>query len=260
MSGEDIMSDWFTITEIDSDTFAISENKHPSQMKSYLLCGKERALLIDTGLGVCNIAKKVSDITDLPVTAVATHVHWDHIGGHGSFSDIAVHKAESEWLSGKFPLSPEQVKAELTRLPCEFPRDFNISEYKVYQGGAGRLLHDGDCFDLGGRRIEVMHTPGHSPGHCCFYERSRGYLFCGDLLYYGCLDAFYPSTDPLLYHRSIKKIAKLSVNRLFPAHHRIPDGTALITDVEKAFNYLSNSDKLAHGMGVFDFGEFKIHL
>lgn len=260
MRREVITDGWFTASETDGDTFVVSEDRHPAETHCYLLCGKARALLIDTGLGVCDIAKTVRDITNLPVTAVATHVHWDHIGGHGGFNDIAVHEAESEWLSGKFPLSTEQVRAELTRLPCDFPSDFDIDGYGVYRGGAGRMLSDGDVFDLGDRLIEVIHTPGHSPGHCCFYERDRGYLFCGDLIYYGCLDAFYPSTDPVFYYRSVKRIAGLSVSRLFPAHHRIPDSTNLITDAEKAFDYLSAQGRLAHGAGIFDFGEFKVHF
>ncbi len=51
-------------------------------------------------------------------------------------------------------------------------------------------------FDIGGREIEVLHTPGHSPGHMCFWEKSREYLFTGDLVYKDILFAYYPSTDP----------------------------------------------------------------
>ena len=53
------MSDWFTVEEIDSQTFAISEYKHWEETHCYLLCGQESAVLIDTGLGVSNIRKIV---------------------------------------------------------------------------------------------------------------------------------------------------------------------------------------------------------
>ena len=52
------------------------------------------------------------------------------------------------------------------------------------------ILHDEDCIDLGNRKLVVIHTPGHSPGHCCFYEADRKYLYSGDLIYSGCLMLF----------------------------------------------------------------------
>lgn len=73
------MDDWFTIDRIDEDTYAISEYRHREETHCYLLNGTERSLLIDTGLGICNISKVVSELTDKPVTAIATHIHWDHL-------------------------------------------------------------------------------------------------------------------------------------------------------------------------------------
>ncbi len=82
---------WFTVEPIDRDTFAISEWKHWEETHSYLLRGSDRAVLIDTGLGVSDIKQVVDSLTSLPIQVVTTHVHWDHIGGHGHFRDIAVH-------------------------------------------------------------------------------------------------------------------------------------------------------------------------
>ena len=73
------MDNWFTIEQIDRDTFSISEYKHWEETHCYLLCGEKCAILIDTGLGVSNIRKIVDSLTELPVMAVTTHVHWDHI-------------------------------------------------------------------------------------------------------------------------------------------------------------------------------------
>ena len=81
------MNEWFTIEKIDDDTFALSEYKHWEETHSYLLLGKKRALIIDSGLGVDNIKCAVKKITALPVTVSTTHVHWDHIGGHALFDD-----------------------------------------------------------------------------------------------------------------------------------------------------------------------------
>lgn len=68
-----------------------------------------------------------------------------------------------------------------------------------------RGYQDGDRFELGSRTLVVVHTPGHSPGHCCFYEPERNYLYSGDLIYKGCLDAFYPTTDLQQFHITLLK-------------------------------------------------------
>ena len=155
------MSDWFTVEKIDAQTFAISEYKHWEETHCYLLCGRERALLIDTGLGVANIKKIVENLTDLPVMAVVTHAHWDHIGGLRYFDNIAVHEFEKDWLFGHFPLPLQVVKNNLTKFPCDFPTNFNIDNYQIFQGEPQKILHDGDLLDLGNRQIQAVHTPGH---------------------------------------------------------------------------------------------------
>ena len=210
------MDNWFTIEQIDRDTFSISEYKHWEETHCYLLCGEKYAILIDTGLGVSNISRIVDSLTKLPVMTVTTHVHWDHIGGHKYFDNIAVHEEEKDWLSVRFPIPLQVVKNNLTRLPCDFPRDFDINAYRIFQGIPQRILHDGDFLNLGGREIQVVHTPGHSPGHCCFYEPERNYLYSGDLIYKGSLDAFYPTTDPQLFYQSIKRIRKYNIKKFCP--------------------------------------------
>ena len=180
------MPPWFTVEQIDPQTFAISEYGHWEEPHCYLLCGKARAVLIDTGLGVSDIRKTVDELTNLPVTAVLTHAHWDHVGGLRSFDRIAVHELEENWLSDAFPLPLMAVKNNLTARSCAFPPAFDINAYEIFRGKPQFVLHDGDRLDLGEREIRVIHTPGHSPGHCCFYEPERKYLYTGDLIYQGC--------------------------------------------------------------------------
>ena len=254
------MSDWFTIEQIDAYTYAISEYKHWEETHCYLLCGTGKAILIDTGLGVANIREVVDSITALPVMAVTTHVHWDHIGGHKYFDSIAVHDAETEWLSVKFPIPLSVVKSNLMREPCVFPSGFSIDDYEIFQGAPQRILYDGDHLDLGNRQLLVIHTPGHSPGHCCFYEPERKYLYSGDLIYRGCLDAFYPSTDPQKFWQSVKKVQKLNVAKIMPGHHQLNIPVALIDRTERGFSELAASGKLEQGNGIFDFGDFQIHI
>lgn len=254
------MDNWFSVSKIDDNTFAINEDKHWEETHCYLLCGVKNALLIDTGLGVANIKKVVDSLTLLPVLVVTTHIHWNHIGGHKYFENIAVHEAEKDWLSIKFPIPLQAVKHNLVCKPCDFPLDFSIDSYQLPKISPQQVLHDGDCLDLGERKITVIHTPGHSPGHCCFYEPERKYLYSGDLIYSGCLDAFYPTTDPQLFWQSVKKIQHLDVERVLPAHHQLNIPVNIINSIEKAFSQLAGEGRLEQGNGIFDFADFQIHI
>ena len=106
----------------------------------------------------------------------------------------------------------------------------------------------------------TVHTPGHSPGHCCFYEPERGFLYAGDLIYEGCLDAFYPTTDPVLFFQSGQRIGRMDVKRVLPGHHRLDIPATRIGEVEAAFRQLDQDGKLKQGGGIFDFCSFQIHI
>lgn len=253
------MSGWFTIDTVDSGTWIISEYRHWEETHCYLLQGRERALLIDTGLGICDISAPVKALTDRPVTAAATHIHWDHVGGHRYYPDFCAHGAELPWLSGQFPLSRETVR-QMVLDRCDPPENFRIEDYEIFQGTPTRVLADGDVIDLGGRRLEVLHTPGHSPGHMCFFERERGYLFTGDLVYKDVLFAYYPSTDPAAYLTSLERVAALPAARVFPGHHSLDTRPELLVRVRDAFRELERRGLLHHGGGRFDYGDFGIWI
>lgn len=99
---------------------------------------------------------------------------------------------------------------------CYLPEGYDVSTYEFFQGTPTRVLHDGDVIELGDRSIDVFHTPGHSPGHMCFWEASTGYLFTGDLVYKDTLFAYYPSTDPQEYLCSLEKSPRYLSRGSFP--------------------------------------------
>ena len=139
-------------------------------------------------------------------------------GGHNYFPNFYAHAAELDWLNGKFPLSMETIR-EMVVDRCDLPDGFDVGSYEFFQGTPTRIVADHDMIDLGGRQIEVLHTPGHSPGHLCFWEKDTGYLFTGDLVYKDVLFAYYPSTDPEAYLTSLKKVASLPVKRAVSYTH-----------------------------------------
>ncbi len=253
------MRPWFTTEQLAPDTWVISEYRHWEETHCYLLIGTDRALLIDTGLGICNIYNEIRKLTDRPVTAIATHIHWDHIGGHRYFPDFYAHEAELPWLQGAFPLSMETVR-EMVLDRCEAPEDFDVNTYTMFQGTPTRVLKGGEMLDLGGRVVQALHTPGHSPGHLCFWEAARGDLYTGDLVYLDTLFAYYPSTDPEAYLTSLEVIAALPARRVFPAHHSLDVPPDLPAQMRDALRRLKEEGKLRHGAGIFQYDGWGIWL
>ena len=253
------MNNWFTIDQIDKESFIISEYRHWEEPHCYLLNGSERSLLIDTGLGIGNIYNEVIKLTDKPVIAVATHIHWDHIGGHEFFPDFYAHGAELNWLKGEFPLTIEQIKGMVVDR-CDLPEGYDVNNYVFFQGNPTRVLKDKETINLGDRIVQIVHTPGHSPGHMCFWEKERGYLFTGDLVYKDTLFAYFPSTDPELYLNSLEKVSALPVEKVFPAHHTLDIQPEILGRMRDAFRELKNNGQLHHGTGTFDYGDWAVWL
>ena len=143
---------------------------------------------------------------------------------------------------------------------CELPDNFHISEYEFFQGIPTRILHGNERINLGGRTVEILHTPGHAPGHMCFWEEKKSYLFTGDLVYKGTLTAWFPSTDPEAYLESLETVAELSAKRIFPAHHSLDIQPEILLRMRKAFRELKETGKLHHGCGIFDYGDWSVWL
>lgn len=117
---------------------------------------------------------RTHDLT--PIALLVTHAHIDHLGGAGSLSRSygvsAYLHPDDAWLAE----SPEsQLQALFGAVP---PGDYAPPERYVD-------LADGDTLALGGLALRVIHTPGHTPGHCCFLMGDEGVLFSGDQLFAG---------------------------------------------------------------------------
>jgi glyoxylase-like metal-dependent hydrolase (beta-lactamase superfamily II) len=253
------MKKWFTIDKIDLNTHIISEYRHWEETHCYLIEGKEKCLLIDTGLGICNISEEVKKLTNKPVTAVATHIHWDHIGGHEYYPEFYAHEKELNWLNGEFPLTMDVIR-DMVIERCDLPENYDVNTYKFFQGTPTKLLKDGEVINLGERKVIALHTPGHSLGHLCFWDLERGYLFTGDLVYKDTLFAYYPSTDPQAYLDSLEKISSLPVKRVFPGHHSLDIKPEILIRMRNALRELKINGKLHHGSGTFNYGDWAIWL
>lgn len=85
----------YQVTEIAKDTWVINE---AGMTAMFLLKGTERALLIDTGVGMTDLKKLISWLTPLPYDVVLTHGHQDHIGGAAQFEEVYIHEKDEDSL------------------------------------------------------------------------------------------------------------------------------------------------------------------
>jgi len=211
---------WFTVHEPAPGIFVIEEPHHVERVKSHLVVGERRAILIDTGMGVANIREVVESLTDKPVTVVNSHAHWDHVGGNHLFDDILIHPAEAEELPKGYPNARMRGWFGPESLTGPLPAGVDPSTLAIPPSRATGLLHEGHLFDLGTRTLEVLHCPGHSPGGIVLLDRANGILFSTDVAYAGYLYAY--AGDWLnTYHRSLLRLAALApdLRVLYPSHN-----------------------------------------
>jgi len=203
--------------------------------------GRDRDMLVDSGMGVLSLRDWVPLVTERALTAVASHTHFDHIGCHHEFDDRCVHRAEAEILarpSRASTLADPYVTDDIfDRLP---PLPYESATYAVKSAPATRLLEDGDIVDLGDRQFEVIHTPGHSPGGIALWEAASGILFSGDIVYDGPLIEDTYHSDATDYYRSMVRLHGLPVRMVHGGHFPSYDG-ARHKEIIRA--WLENKDK-----------------
>jgi len=217
-----VSSDWFLVYKLENDVFAIYEPRQWQEVISYLILGKEKALLFDTGNGIGKISGVVNQLTSLPVIVINSHTHFDHIGGNSEFSNIlAMDTDYTKNNSGGY--SNELVWEEVSKdaLCGALPDDINPETYHTPKFNVKKFIRDGYKIDLGGRILEVLSTPGHTPDAISILESDLGLLWVGDLYYDGPIWLFASESNLDAYYQSVERLCNLvpHVNTLHPAHN-----------------------------------------
>jgi glyoxylase-like metal-dependent hydrolase (beta-lactamase superfamily II) len=187
--------------------------------------GRDRDMLVDSGMGVVSLRDWVPLVTEKPLEAVASHTHFDHIGCHYEFPCRSCHGAEAHLLrtpTRENTYADKYVTDDIfSKLP---PAPYQSALYAVKAAPATRLLWDGDIVDLGDRRFEVIHTPGHSPGGIALWEAATGILFSGDIVYDGPLIESDVPSEMAQYHASMTRLYDLPVRVVHGGHFPSYDG------------------------------------
>ena len=260
---------WFKVYAVAPDVYAINEPRQEEQVTSFLIVGSKRAVLFDSGLGIGRISEVVRKLTALPVTVLNSHTHFDHVGGNREFTDVR---------NLDDPFSQSNARGEVGEALREYAKDTLAEDrvcgslpsavasrtYSMPTWQASAAVKDGERLDLGGRTLEVVQTPGHTPDSMCLLDAANGLLFTGDTYYAGEVFLWAPETDVARYEASIERLAGLApgLRLLLPAHGPPVAEPAQILELQSALREIDAGtvpfETTQRGRRLYKFGHFSI--
>lgn len=221
-----INAQWFGVTRVAEKVWQINDH---GTANIYLVEGSDSALIIDTGIGAADLVSTVRKITEKPLIVVNTHGHPDHVGANYQFEKVYIHKADAE-AARSFMGDESREQMGNTMAQGATP-----AEGEKYAGPIHETrlvpVSEGHFFHLGNRMIEVIETPGHTPGGICLLDRENKLLFSGDnnnTLVWLFLDGCLPLST---YLQTLEKQAAMlaGFDTLLPGHGP-PIASAFILD------------------------------
>lgn len=228
---------WFEVYRVAPQVFAIYEPHQSEETIGYLILGSRRALLFDTGMGIGNLKNLTAELTRLPIVVLNSHTHDDHVGNNWQFA--TVYSMDTDFSRSDALGSREDAQAEIRpgEICGALPPGFDAQAYATRPWKIAAFVHDQDWIDLGGRRLQVIATPGHTPDSIALFEPADGLLLTGDTFYPGTIWLYRPETDLAAYDRSIRRLAALAPQvKLVLGAHNVPVASpAVLQELVVAF-------------------------
>jgi glyoxylase-like metal-dependent hydrolase (beta-lactamase superfamily II) len=188
--------DYYVVGDMGEGAFAIGEPMYGQCNFSYLIVGSQRALLFDTGPGVRDISPVVHALTSVPIEVLPSHLHFDHTGNLHRFDDVALPDLpplRTQVHDGVF--SPGLYQN------LGFVEGFERRSFRV-----AHWLEVGSEIDLGGRRLQLLNVPGHTPESVVLVDRGANRVYAGDFIYPSDIYAFLPGANLLDYAASAQRL------------------------------------------------------
>jgi len=228
MFGQDINS-CYKASKVADKVWAIVEDVN-TPVNIYVVEGKDSALIIDTGYGTGDLKTFIQTLTKLPLIVVNTHGHGDHDGNDSQFPNIYAHAADFDMINATF----DRNRRKLAILSKDKDHKITPDELEAMLNVAPPVLvsiKDGYVFDLGGRKLEVIEVPGHTPGSICLLDAGNRILFAGDntnTIVWLFLKECYPLE---VYLKSLQKVERRSkeFDIIMPGHNG-PLGKEFLSD------------------------------
>jgi glyoxylase-like metal-dependent hydrolase (beta-lactamase superfamily II) len=218
-----VAASWYETREVGDGVGLVRE----THVAPWLRCnmwhvrGRDRDLLVDSGMGLRPIKAEIAALRERPVVSVSTHSHFDHIGSAHEFDTRLGHPAEADIMASpdlRRTCADAWIGAELlTALPHA---GYDLRGFRLTPAPLTGHLDEGDVLDTGDRAFAVLHLPGHSPGSIALWEERSRTLFAGDVIYDGLLIDSAWHSDPDVYRESLPRLRELPVETVHAGHDR----------------------------------------
>jgi glyoxylase-like metal-dependent hydrolase (beta-lactamase superfamily II) len=244
---------WFSVADAGNGVTRLEESWVDPFLVSNVwhVRGRDRDVLIDAANGIGSLADVVGGLSGgRPVVAVATHAHFDHVGGLAEFADRRCHESDAgmptpgplrllrkdfpDWLVVDFAYYDANLP-DLVALRGVPEAGFDVEAWSTPVVTPTSFVSDGEVIDLGDRAFEVLHTPGHTAGSICLWEALSGTLFSGDAIY---VDDRLGWEDPTAFASSLRRLRELAPEVVHGGHGRSFDGQELKRTVERTLREL----------------------
>jgi glyoxylase-like metal-dependent hydrolase (beta-lactamase superfamily II) len=242
VTGLPVADRWFTVEPVEGGVARLWEHHVDEFLISNVwhVRGRDADLVVDAANGIGRLRPEIAALAQgRPVIVVATHGHFDHVGGLHEFDDRRVHEGDADMTRSPFPLRmrredfPAGTEEMYAYYEVPVPEvlvdalpdaGFDLEGWLAPGAEPTMLLRDGDMIDLGDRRFEVLHTPGHTDGSACLWDGAVGTVFTGDAIY---VDAPLDFTDTHAGARSLERLAALPIRTAHAGHERSFGGDEL---------------------------------
>ncbi len=257
--------DWFEVYVVGDGIYAIYEPGQFEEVMSFLITGEDFALMFDTGLGIGNIRRVVDQLTELEVVVLNSHTHYDHIGGNHLFDTI--YGTDLAYTKRRALGSPPEAVAGFLQESWvwkPFPQGFSKSDYQSRAFTISKIVGEGDQIDIGGRVLEILHTPGHAPDSICLIDRENRILFTGDSFYLAPLYTHIPGGNFEDYANTAARLAGLagSIDRALTSHNVPVVDASYMTALGQAFADIQSGDAkdytISDGLREYQFDGFSV--
>ena len=245
------------LEEIAPGIHRIESDLGPRFVAQYLLIGEERTMLVDTGLADTPdgaLLPALEQVSAEPDLIVISHADLDHCGGNRRMRErypralFACHELDRRWIQSNAAMLAENY-LWYEAYGLDVPDDQGRREMLAQLGGDSPIdlgLRGGETIRLeAGRRLEVLHLPGHSPGHIGLWDpRHRVAIIIDAVLYDGIYDRagtklipprYY---DAAAYRETIRRVRALEPELLLTAHYEPMSGAAAIDFCERSLGYV----------------------
>jgi glyoxylase-like metal-dependent hydrolase (beta-lactamase superfamily II) len=229
---------WFEVYKIRDGILAIYEPGQFEEVISFLITGRDRALLFDTGLGMGDMAALIAQLTELPITVLNSHGHYDHVGGNYQFDAV---------LARTLPFTVEKSRGSSHEKVAEFassgwiwkphPPGFDPDTYQIKPYTLGAGVEEGQFIDLGGVSLEIIFAPGHAPDGIVLIDHQRRLMFTGDVFYPAPLYSHLAGSSFTDYVATASKLTAWAdkVDYLLTSHNTPVSASAYLLKMDAAF-------------------------